>query len=221
MGHFIAVEGLDGSGKTTQVDLLARRLSERGIPAKTVSFPHYESDSSALVKMYLAGEFGEKPGDVNAYAASLFYAVDRYASFRTDWEKNLLAGETVISARYTTSNAIHQTAKLPREEWDTYIHWLFETEYEKMGLPKPDLVIFLDMPPEVSQKMMTERYGGDESKKDIHERDEAYLVACRQAARYLAEQDGWITISCAENGAPRSIESISDELLALVLQTIG
>lgn len=221
MGRLIIVEGLDGSGKSTQVELLSRRLTEAGVAVRTVSFPHYESDSSALVKMYLAGDFGTKPGDVNAYAASLFFSVDRFASFRTDWEAHYRAGGTVLAARYTTSNAIHQAAKLPREEWDGYLDWLFETEYGKIGLPKPDLVVFLDMPPEVSQTMMTGRYGGDESKKDIHERDLAYLNNCREAARYIAARYGWQVIGCAENGSPRPIESISDELMDCVLQTIG
>lgn len=218
MGKLIAIEGLDGSGKTTQIELLSKRLREEGIPADTISFPNYESDSSALVKMYLAGDFGSKPGDVNAYAASLFFAVDRYASFKTDWEKYYNGGGVVISARYTTSNAIHQTSKLPESEWDSYLDWLFETEFEKMGLPRPDLVIFLDMPPEVSQKMMTGRYHGDETKKDIHERDRGYLDRCRKAATYIAEKNGWHTVGCAENGEPRSRAEIAEEIYSEVTE---
>ena len=218
MGKLIAIEGLDGSGKTTQIELLSKRLREEGIPADTISFPNYESDSSALVKMYLAGDFGSKPGDVNAYAASLFFAVDRYASFKTDWGKYYNGGGVVISARYTTSNAIHQTSKLPESEWDSYLDWLFETEFEKMGLPRPDLVIFLDMPPEVSQKMMTGRYHGDETKKDIHERDRGYLDRCRKAATYIAEKNGWHTVRCAENSEPRSREEIAEEIYSEVTE---
>ena len=218
MGKLIAIEGLDGSGKTTQIELLSKRLREEGIPADTISFPNYESDSSALVKMYLAGDFGSKPGDVNAYAASLFFAVDRYASFKTDWGKYYNGGGVVISARYTTSNAIHQTSKHTESEWDSYLDWLFETEFEKMGLPRPDLVIFLDMPPEVSQKMMTGRYHGDETKKDIHERDRGYLDRCRKAATYIAEKNGWHTVRCAENGEPRSREEIAEEIYSEVTE---
>lgn len=221
MGKLIAIEGLDGSGKTTQIEILAERLKADGIDAKTISFPNYESDSSALVKMYLAGQFGEKPGDVSAYAASVFYAVDRYASFRTGWEEYYKNGGVVVSARYTTSNAIHQTSKLPENEWDSYLDWLFETEFGKLSLPEPDLVIFLDMPPEVSQKMMTGRYCGDESKKDIHERDIKYLENCRKAARYISEKCGWLVIPCSENGEPRTREDISNDVYKAVLKTIG
>jgi len=220
MGKLVIIEGLDGSGKTTQTDLLSKRLSEGGYSVKTVSFPNYESDSSALVKMYLAGEFGSHPDDVNAYTASLFYAVDRYASFRTGWENYYNEGGNVIAARYTTSNAIHQTSKLPENEWDSYLDWLFETEFGKMKLPKPDLVIFLDMPPLVSQKMMTGRYMGDESKKDIHERDTEYLKNCRRAAKYIADKYGWLVISCAENGEPRTIADISDDVYSAVTAAI-
>ena len=220
MGTLIAIEGLDGSGKSTQIKLLADRLTGEGIPAKTVSFPHYESDSSALVKMYLAGEFGSEPGDVNAYCASLFYAVDRYASFRTDWESYYQKGGVVVSARYTTSNAIHQMSKLPEAEWPGFMEWLFDLEFGKIGLPAPDLVIFLDMPPEVSQKMMTGRYQGDENKKDIHERDEGYLENCRKAAYRLAKQYGWLVIHCAEGDAPRSREAIAEEVFAAVKEKI-
>ncbi len=221
MGKLIAIEGLDGSGKTTQIEILGTRLENDGIDAKTISFPNYESESSALVKMYLDGQFGEKPGDVSAYAASVFYAVDRYASFRTGWEDYYKNGGVVISARYTTSNAIHQTSKLPENEWDEYLDWLFETEFGRLGLPKPDLVIFLDMPPEVSQKMMTGRYKGDESKKDIHERDVKYLENCRKAAKYIAEKCDWAVIPCSEKGEPRKIEAISDDIYKEVLKTIG
>ena len=141
MGKLIAIEGLDGSGKSTQIELLAKRLEENGIEAKTVSFPNYESDSSALVKMYLGGEFGSNAVDVNAYTASLFFAVDRFASFRTGWQKYFDNGGVVISARYTTSNAIHQTSKLSENEWDEYLDWLFDTEFCK-GICCKSYVLF-------------------------------------------------------------------------------
>ncbi len=220
MGRLIAIEGLDGSGKTTQIELLGERLRAEGIPAEIISFPDYKSDSSALVKMYLSGRFGSKPDDVDPYSASLFFAVDRYASFKTDWGKYYNGGGVVISARYTTSNAIHQASKLPESEWDAYTEWLFDTEFVKMGLPAPDLVIFLDMPPEVSQKMMSGRYSGDESKKDIHERDRGYLESCRRAALHIAESCGWQTVVCSENGAPRSKEAIAQEIYGLVSDMI-
>ena len=146
MGKLIVIEGLDGCGKSTQLELLPKALEEKGIKCKSVSFPQYESDSSALVKMYLSGRFGNKPGDVNAYAASVFYTVDRYASYKENWGEFYQKGGTVVSGRYTTSNAIHQTSKLPREEWEDFLNWLYDFEYNKIGIPKPDKVIFLDMP---------------------------------------------------------------------------
>jgi dTMP kinase len=218
MGKLIVIEGLDGSGKTTQVNLLPEKLKTLGVDAKTVSFPDYKDPSSTLVRMYLGGEFGESPDAVNAYAASLFYAVDRYASFKRHWEKYYLDGGVVIAGRYVESNAYHQMAKLPEDKWEQYISWLYETEYEKTSIPKPDLVIFLDMPLEVSSKLMTSRYEGDESKRDIHEKDREYLSRCRKAARFAADMCGWKIINCSKDGDPRTIEEISADILNSVLE---
>lgn len=157
MGKLIVLEGLDGSGKSTQLDLLEKNLNDLKINIKKVSFPEYERESSAPVRMYLNGEFGSNPNDVNAYAASVFYAVDRYASFKLSWEDFYNNGGTVISGRYTTSNIIHQCSKLRDEEKEDFINWLYDLEFEKMAIPKPDLVIFLDMPIEVSQKLLLKR----------------------------------------------------------------
>ena len=168
--------------------------------------------------MYLAGEFGQKPGDVNAYAASTFYAVDRYASFQKDWRSYYDDGGVVIADRYTTSNGIHQCSKLPREEWDVYLDWLFAFEYEKLGIPRPEQVIYLQVDPQVSQALMTGRYQGDETRKDIHERDVEYLKASRHAAEYCADRFHWQRVRCDENGAMRPIEDIHREILALVLK---
>ena len=218
MGKLIVIEGLDGSGKSTQLDLLYENLKKENIDCKTVSFPDYENPSSTLVKMYLAGEFGKKPGDVNAFAASVFYAADRYASFKSAWGEYYNNGGTVIAGRYTTSNAVHQASKLPENEWEDFLSWLYDFEYNKIAIPKPDKVIFLDMPIEVSQKLLTKRYEGDNSKKDIHESDTDYLDRCRKAAVFTAEFSGWETISCAENGEARSIEDISKDVLNSVLK---
>lgn len=213
MGKLIVIEGLDGSGKSTQLELLPKALKENGIECKSVSFPDYESRSSELVKMYLAGEFGKRPDDVNAYAASVFYTVDRYASFKSNWEEFYNNGGTVIAGRYTTSNAVHQTSKLPENEWKDFLNWLYDFEYNKIGIPKPDKVIFLDMPIDVSQNLLSARYNGDEQKKDIHESNVKYLENCRKAANFTAEYSSWTKIPCASNGIVRSIEDIASDVL--------
>ena len=216
MGKLIVIEGLDGSGKSTQLELLKERLKRENIPSKAISFPDYESDSSALVKMYLAGKFGDKPGDVNPFAASLFYCVDRYASYKTKWENDYKSEKLIVAGRYTTSNAIHQACKLKEEDWKSFLDWLYDIEYKKVGIPKPDLVIFLDMPVEVSQKLLSTRYHGDESSKDIHEKDVAYLNACRKAARFVADYSGYKTVNCSKDGEPRTKEDIAEEVFNLI-----
>lgn len=218
MGKLIVIEGLDGSGKSTQLDLLYKNLIEKKIDCKTVSFPDYDNPSSTLVKMYLRGDFGKKPNDVNAFAASVFYAVDRYASFKANWGEYYNGGGTVVSGRYTTSNAVHQASKLPENEWENFLSWLYDFEYNKISIPKPDKVIFLDMPIEVSQKLLSKRYEGDESKKDIHESDTDYLEKCRKAALFTANYSGWEIIPCAKNGQARTIEEIANDILNSVLK---
>lgn len=212
-GKLIVIEGLDGSGKATQAELLYNALLAREINVRKVSFPDYSSDSSALVKMYLEGQFGSDPGDVNAYAASSFYAVDRFASYKKDWGAFYDAGGIVIADRYTTSNAIHQCSKLPHAEWDGFLEWLFHYEYELLGIPTPDAVIYLRLDPAVSQKLMTGRYHGDEKKKDIHESNLTYLYHSRQAADYCAEKLGWHVVECLAGDGMRSMEDIHREIL--------
>lgn len=211
-GKLIVIEGLDGSGKSTQINLLAEEVKRRGLQYKQIKLPNYDGDSSALVKMYLAGTFGKNPEDVNAYAASAFYAVDRFASFKTIWKDDYEKGSVILADRYTTSNAYHQMIKQPGENWDAYIEWLEDFEYNKIGIPKPDLVIYLDMPVEISQKLMTSRYEGNESKKDVHEANVAYLNACREAAAYASEKMGWVRIACSDGDNARSIEAIAEDI---------
>lgn len=217
MGKLIVIEGLDGSGKSTQLELLPQNLKKNGIDCKTVSFPDYDNPSSTLVKMYLKGDFGKKPDDVNAFAASTFYCVDRYASFKAHWGEFYNGGGTVVAGRYTTSNAVHQCSKLPESEWETFLEWLYDFEYNKVAIPKPDKVIFLDMPIEVSQKLLSGRYNGDESKKDIHESDTEYLARCRKAALFTAKYSGWEIIPCSKDGEPRAIDQIANDVLKACL----
>ena len=215
MGKLIVIEGLDGSGKATQAQLLAKTLRERGETVREVSFPNYGSPSSALVKMYLSGAFGAQPDDVNAYAAASFYAVDRYAGFKEDWQADYEKG-LVIADRYTTSNAIHQCSKLDAALWDSYLEWLFDYEYNKLGIPAPDCVIYLRVDPAVSQKLLAKRYEGHMEREDIHEKDREYLARCQRAAAYCAERLGWRTIECTKNGGMRPVEDIHREILGLI-----
>ena len=215
MNKLIVIEGLDGCGKTTQLEILEKRLPDTHF----ITFPYYNTNSGRIVSDYLSGAFKEDNPEISAYSASAIYAVDRYTSYKTHWGALYESGSPVISARYTSSNAIYQMTKLSKDKWEGYLDWLFDFEYNKLGMPKPDRTIFLDMPIEVSQKLLSKRYGGDESKKDIHERDTAFLSACRSAALYTAEKCGWSIVKCSENEEPRTIEEINEELFALVKET--
>ena len=218
MGKLIIFEGLDGSGKGTQTELACQSLRQKGYDPLKITFPDYESESSALVKMYLSGQFGQKPDDVNAYAASTVYAVDRYASYKTSWGAAYRSNSLIISDRYTTSNAVHQCSKLPPMHWDGFLEWLFDFEYKKLGLPAPDAVIYLAVDPDVSQRLITERYNGDQTKMDIQEKDTEYLARSRAAAEYCARKLGWKRIECTTvaDGVKtiRSVEDIHAEVLA-------
>ncbi len=212
-GRLIVFEGTDGSGKATQTALLCQTLAERGIPFRRLEFPRYREESSALIRLYLAGAFGSKPEDVNAYAASTFYSVDRYASYRQDWGPFYENGGLVIADRYTTSNAVHQTPKLPQEQREQFLDWLFDFEYRLLGLPRPSRVVYLDVPTELSEQMMRRREQQTHTTADIHEQDEAYLRACRESAELIVRRCGWEKISCAQNSALRPAEEIHREVL--------
>ena len=212
-GKLIVIEGLDGSGKATQTELLYKRLQNLGKNVWHISFPEYNSESSALVKMYLSGYFGLAPTDVNAYAASSFYAVDRYASYKKKCGSFYENGGIIIADRYTTSNAIHQCSKLPKEEWNTFLDWLFNYEYQLLGIPSPNLTVYLRIDPKVSQKLITSRYKGNDEKKDIHERNVEYLNHCYIAANYCAEALGWKIIDCTSGEKVKTIEDIQNELI--------
>lgn len=212
----IVIDGLDGCGKSTQFELLADKLKTLGIACKPISFPEYDKTSSALVKMYLDGEISSSPNGVNAYAASSFYACDRYISYKLYWEKEYLDGQVILASRYVSSNAIHQMSKLSEDNWDEYLEWLEDYEYNRLGLPRPDKTIFLDMSLEVSRKLISSRYEGDESKRDIHEADYSYLESCRRSAIYAAEKLGWQVIRCSCGDSPLTIESIAEAIWSSV-----
>ena len=212
-GKIIVIEGLDGSGKNTQARLLTEALAEK-YSVKRLSYPDYDSPSSALVKMYLGGELGDDPMAVNAYAASSFYAVDRIASYLKHWKADFDNGMNFVFDRYSTSNAVYMLSKLKDSEKEDYLNWLSDFEFGKMGLPAPGKVIYLDMPTDISQKLMSKRYEGDESKKDLHEKNVDFLRLCRGNALYAAEKLGWTVIECSDGTEPYSIEEIAEKVLS-------
>ena len=216
MGKLIVIEGTDGSGKSTQFRMLWEHLEADGVSFQHIVFPRYQEESSALIRMYLGGQFGSSPSDVNAYAASSFYAVDRYASYKMDWGKWYEAGGLVLSDRYTTSNAVHQTSKEPEEKQGDFLKWLYDFEYDKLGLPRPDLTIYLDVPTDFTQKLLRHREADTNTTADIHEKDMAYLATCRKIGRNAAQFYGWTVVNCVRDGQMRSIEDIHQEIYAHV-----
>ena len=212
MGKLIVIEGTDGSGKSTQFRLLTERIASEGYDFQKLVFPQYKEESSALIRMYLGGEFGARPTDVNAYAASAFYAVDRYASYKKVWGQWYEQGGLVLSDRYTTSNAVHQASKEPPDRQGDFLKWLYEFEYDKLGLPRPDLVIYLDVPTDFTERMMRSREAATNTSADIHEQDLQYLCTCRQTGRAAAAFYGWTVIDCVRDGTMRSIADIHEEI---------
>ena len=217
MGKLIVIEGTDGSGKSTQFRLLTQRLEQEGRAFQQLEFPQYGEPSSALIKMYLGGEFGTNPTDVNAYAASAFYAVDRYASYKKVWGQWYEDGGLVLSARYTTSNAVHQASKEPEDKQADFLGWLYDFEYDKLGLPCPDLVIYLDVPTDFTEKMMRSREAATNTHADIHEQDLSYLATCRRTGKAAAKFYGWTVIDCVKDDAMRGIADIHDEIYRHVM----
>lgn len=216
-GKLIVFEGTDGSGKSTQYARLCQRLENEGKQFQRLVFPQYDKPSSALLRMYLGGEFGSKPEDVNAYAASTFYAVDRYASLKQVWGEYYEQGGLILADRYITSNAVHQAAKVKEEERSEFFDWLFDFECNKLGLPQPDMVIYLDMPTEKAVENLRSREAATNTKADIHEVDTAYLALCHETAGQAADYLGWKRINCVNDaGELRSIEDLHEEIWNLV-----
>lgn len=213
MGKFIAIDGLDGSGKGTQSEILVQRLQSEGKRVRVLSFPMYENDSSLFVRMYLDGKLGDKPSDTNAYAASMFFGADRYISYVTDWKKDILDPDTyVVANRYTTANAVHQLSKLPESEWEKFLKWLWDFEFSKLGLPEPDLVLYLELPPRLSLSLVKSRSDSTGQKMDIHEKDTEYMARCYDAALYSCEKLGWKQIKCYNGDLIRTREDIAEEI---------
>lgn len=209
----IAIEGLDGSGKETQTKMLCKALQRQGESVEMLSFPRYGQSSAVLAESYLRGDFGVDPEAINAYGASSFFAMDRFASYLREWKPAFERCDVLLADRYVTSNAIHQCSKLPREEWESFLEWLFDYEYCKLMLPVPDRVFYLHLAVEDSQRLLDDRYGRNEFRKDIHERDIGYLTKSQAAAEYCAARCGWERIECMEDGTLRSIKSIHAELI--------
>lgn len=215
MGRLIVIEGVDASGKATQTKLLYEYLKSKYKKVEQIEFPDYESPSSSLVKMYLSGEFGKTADDVNPYIASTFFAADRYASYKTKWEKLYNDDYIIVADRYVTANMIHQASKFSSiEEKEKFIKWLCDFEYKLYGLPEPDLKLFLDVPPEISFELMRERLNKftEQEEKDIHEGDEEYLKKTYENARYVADNYGFEVIECTKSGCLRTIEDIHEEI---------
>jgi len=212
LGKLIVFEGIDGSGKSTQFKLICNRLSAEGFEFKRLVFPRYDEESSALIKMYLSGDFGNDPDSVNAYAASSFYAVDRYASFVQDWRDFYEAGGFILTDRYTTSNALHQGAKVASGQREQFFNWLYEYEFNLLGLPPPDLVIFMNIEADFAAKRLRHRQTETSTDADIHENDIKYLQNCAGSGKQAAALYKWLTIECVTNGVERDINDIHSEI---------
>ena len=223
MGKLIVIEGTDSSGKETQTKKLYERLANEVEKVRKISFPNYESPACEPVKMYLAGAFGDNALNVNPYPVSTMFAIDRYASYKMDWESFYNAGGIIVTDRYTTSNMVHQASKIENiDEKSKYLGWLEDLEYNKIGIPKPDLVIFLNMPTEMAVKLMEARKNKitGEEKKDIHEKDTSYLKKSYDNACDIAKKYNWQEIKCVENKRLKTIEEIGEEIYTLVKEIL-
>ena len=220
-GTLIVLEGTDGSGKATQAKLLLRELAARGVNCREIDFPRYGSPFAEPANLYLHGALGGRPGDVNACAASVMFAVDRFASYKEDWGGFYEAGGVVVANRYTTSNAVHQASKLRPEERRSVLDWLFDLEYRRLGLPEPDRVLYLDMPTEAANRLMRRREAETNTAADIHEQDGEYLRRCRECAGEIARTQGWAGVNCAGDGVPRTRVYIHGVVVAIVRDCVA
>jgi len=212
LGKLVVFEGIDGSGKSTQFKLMCTRLESDGVDFRRIVFPRYDEPSSALIKMYLSGEFGKDPDTINAFAASSFYAVDRFASFVMDWQSYYENGGLILTDRYTTSNALHQGAKMRHGERKLFFEWLYDYEFDRFGLPRPDVVFFMNIDASLAVSRLRYREAQTGTNADIHENDLAYLSACADSGNEAAAQYGWSVVECACNGISRSEDEIHNEV---------
>ena len=223
MSKFIVLEGLYGSGKGTQTALLREYLEKSGKCVCVIDFPAYGTPGASLVELYLNGGLGERPDDTNAYAASMFFAADRYVSYVNEWKADYEDPDTyVIANRYTTANAYHQISKLPEDQWDSFLDWLWDFEFRRLGLPSPDRVLLLDMPESVSESLVYRRSSETGARLDIHEKDTAYLKRCRTAAHYVAGKCGWTVVECAGEGMsePYSRDEIAEKIRSAIVDLL-
>ena len=220
-GKLIVLEGIDGSGKSAQYRRLCARMEKDGIEYTHIVFPRYNKESSALIRLYMGGAFGRRPEDVNAYTASAFYAVDRFASYRDDWGAAYERGGLILSDRYTTSNAVHQGSKLPDDELPDFFRWLADLEYNKMGLPEPDLVIYLDVDLETSRRRMRQREERTHTSADIHEKDSGYLQRCLHTADMACRHYGWKRIPWLKDGVERDLDEKNGEIYRIILDELA
>ena len=218
-GRLIVLEGIDGSGKSTQYRMLTERFQKENIPYHSTVFPRYGEESSALIRLYLNGAFGDKPSDVNACAAATFFAVDRYASYKQDWGALYESGGLILSDRYSTSNAVHQGCKLPDDELPAFLDWLYDFEHIRLGLPEPDLVLYLDVDIETSIARMRRREQKHHTHADIHEKDVDYLRACLRTGRFACEHYGWRRVDWLKDGAERDKQEKNDAIFELIRKT--
>ena len=214
MGRLITIDGLDASGKETQSALLCAALRERGYRVRELSFPMYGERSAAAVELYLGGALGDKPEDTNAFAASTFFSVDRYISYRTDWKRDLEDPDmVVVTNRYTTANAVHQLSKLPRQQWEGFLSWLWDFEFGKLGLPTPDCILYLEMRPDIARRLLAARSASTGRVQDIHEKSTDHLDKSYQAALYASDTLGWNRIRCFSGDEPRPIADIHAQIM--------
>lgn len=223
-GTIISIEGTDGAGKHTQQQLLLKELQKKGYKVVDQSFPNYESDSSAPVKMYLAGEFGKDSNSLNAYQASVLYAVDRMCTYQKDLKSHYEDGKIILFDRYVQSNFIHQCSKIDdMNEKLKFIEWEENLEYDTLGLPKPDLVFFVEMPVEKSIELARARadYKNGQT-KDIHEEDTEYLAKSYNNGLALAKELGWNIVHCVdEAGNLKTIDEIHAEIMDIATKFLA